>query len=119
MIPQSLSAVRLPTQSARIMRSSLLRHDVSWNDICKDARVEALAIEHPGAKIYARDEWRLQTSVANATAGDARAWYEMGNRYCLTAYGTWGLALLSAETVADAVMIATSYQELDVFAVEL
>ena len=112
MIPQSLSAVRLPTQSARIMRNSLLRHDVSWNDICKDARVEALAIEHPGAKIYARDEWRLQTSVANATAGDARAWYEMGSRYCLTAYGTWGLALLSAETVADAVTIATSYQEL-------
>lgn len=107
-----LKAVRVPVQSAQIMRNSLEPLGVEWCEVRRELGESARAIDDPAGKLLCADELRFQSIFARATRGNSRAWLELGSQYRLMSFGALGLSMMSARTFDQALRIAAENQEL-------
>lgn len=112
MSPDSLLAA-LPDLSARIMHREVtdtLR--VNWEAFCRDSHIKPLRLDEGSSELLAQDELLLQQAFANATAGHPELWFDVGSRYRSLKYGSLGLAMMTAQTLGEALDVACRYQAL-------
>lgn len=103
----------LPDMSARIMRDALVnQYRISWDSFCDVHHLKPLSLERGARDVLAEEELHLQHAFAEATGQNADHWLRMGLRYRSMAYGTIGLAMMTARTLGEALKVACRYQEL-------
>src|SRR5258705_11935960 len=69
-------------------------------------------VERPDEIITGDQEIRLERAFVELTRERSDLWLDIGFRYRLLSYGPFGLAILSARTVARAIEFAASFHEL-------
>lgn len=103
----------LPDLSARLMRDVLHNQlRIGWDQFCDYNRVKPLRLDAGTVDILAQEELQLQKGFFASTAGTPTLWYDIGLRYRAAGYGSFGIAMLSAGTLAEALRIACKYQAL-------
>ena len=105
----SLAAIRLPNQSARIMRSVIEEAGLSWEPLLSEAGIPTDITEDPNGVLSGAQELRLQEVFVQATRHIPGAWFRAGLQYRLMSYGPLGLAVLAADTVGAGLRLMTSF----------
>jgi len=103
---------QLSNGSARIMVTMLREADIRPEPALAEAGLTLADVQRPDATITGDQELRLERAFVERTRGRPRAWLEIGFRYRLLSYGPFGLAILSARSVARAIEFAASFHEL-------
>jgi AraC-like DNA-binding protein len=109
---ESLAAIRLPNQSARIMRSVVEEAGLAWKPLLLEAGVSADITDEPNGVLSGAQELRLQEIFVRATRHIPGAWFRMGLHYRLMGYGPFGLAVLAADTFGAGLRRAISFSAL-------
>ena len=103
----------LPDLSARLMRDVLhseLR--ISWSRFCDYNRIKPLQLDAGAVEILAQEELLLQKGFLASTANSPNLWFDIGLRYRAAGYGSFGIAMMTAGTLGEALAIACKYQAL-------
>jgi AraC-like DNA-binding protein len=103
---------RLSNGSARIMVSMLREAGVRPDAALAEAGLTSIDVERPDGVITGDQELRLERAFVERTRDRSGLWLDLGFRYRLLSYGPFGLAILSARTVARAVEFAAGFHEL-------
>jgi AraC-like DNA-binding protein len=103
---------RLSNGSARIMVSMLREAGVRPEAALAQAGLTSLDVERPDGVITGDQELGLERAFVERTRDRSALWLDLGFRYRLLSYGPFGLAILSARTVARAVEFAAGFHEL-------
>jgi len=103
---------RLSNGSARIMVAMLREAGVRPEAALAEAGLASTDVERPDGVITGDQELRLVRAFVTRTRDRPGLWLELGFRYRLLSYGPFGLAILSARTVARAVEFAAGFHEL-------
>jgi AraC-like DNA-binding protein len=103
---------RRGTYSARLMTELAAQHGVSLGLCLQGTGITAEALDDPDAEITGRQELQLVANIVEALPGVPEIGLESGTRYHLTAYGIWGYAVMSSQTVRDAVELGLRYLNL-------
>jgi AraC-like DNA-binding protein len=103
---------QLSIGSARIMVTMLREAGIRPEPALAEAGLRAADIQRPDATITGEQEIRLERAFVERTRERPRTWLDIGFRYRLLSYGPFGLAILSARTVARALEFAASFHEL-------
>ncbi|WP_374413987.1 AraC family transcriptional regulator ligand-binding domain-containing protein [Novosphingobium colocasiae] len=112
MNPNALHAA-LPDLSARIMHHTVTtRLNVSWDAFCVNSRIKPMRLDEGSRELLAQDEMLLQQGFAHVTSNHPDLWFDVGLRYRSLKYGTLGLAMMTAGTLAQALEVACRYQAL-------
>ncbi|WP_375459888.1 AraC family transcriptional regulator ligand-binding domain-containing protein [uncultured Enterovirga sp.] len=109
---ESSAAIRLPNQSARIMASVMRDADLPWTPLLSQAGIACSIIDEPNGVVSGAQECRLQEAFVQATRHMPGAWFRMGLRYRLMAYGPLGLAVLTAGTFGAGLRLLMSFTAL-------
>lgn len=105
--------VSLPDQSARIMQHSLKASlDLDWDKFCRHFSLRAIRLNDGMSDLHAADEFMLQEGFASATAQRPDLWFEVGLRYRSMKFGAMGAAMMTAQTLGEALEVACQYQAL-------
>lgn len=103
----------LPDLSARIMRNCLVNDfQVNWDSFCRTSKIRPVRLDDQAYELIAQEEILLQQGFADCTANMPNVWFEVGLCYRSIKYGALGLAMMTAQTLGDALMIACRYQSL-------
>ena len=103
----------LPDLSARIMRHALVNEvHVDWDAFCRSSRIRPVLLDDRASELLAQEEMLLQQGFADCTANMANLWFDVGLRYRSIKYGALGLAMMTAETLGEALEVACRYQSL-------
>ncbi|MFG1304717.1 AraC family transcriptional regulator ligand-binding domain-containing protein [Xanthobacter autotrophicus] len=103
----------LPDFSARIMRHTVTSDlKIRWEVFCSESRLKPLRLDEGMSELHAEDELRLQQGFATLTSNHRDLWFGVGLRYQSFKYGTLGLAMMTARTLAEALDVAARYQAL-------
>jgi AraC-like DNA-binding protein len=103
-------SVQLPNHSARIMRDVLSRRvGVNWQDFCRRSGVDANVTDLHNA-VTAGVELRLQQEFLAATADASNIWVELGLGYRAASYGSFGIAMMTAENLGEIFADCSQYQ---------
>lgn len=106
-------AARLPDLSARLMREMLDSHlHMSWHAFCRTFKVSANILDSESSYISAEAELSLQRGFFEATLQEPGLWIELGLRYRAAGYGAFGIAMMTAQTLADVFDNIEKYQSL-------
>jgi AraC-like DNA-binding protein len=111
MRPDALS-VTLPDTSARIMRDVLSNQQINWTSFCSRNQLKPLRLDEGSTVLLAREELQMQQSFAESTALQSGTWFDVGVRYRSISYGTYGLAMMTACVLGDALKTAARFQAL-------
>jgi AraC-like DNA-binding protein len=103
---------RLSNGSARIMVWMLREARIPPEPALAEAGLALADVEHPDGVVTGDQELRLERAFVERTRDRPGLWLEVGSRYRLLSYGPFGLAILSARTVARAVEFAAGFHEL-------
>lgn len=105
-------SVQLPNHSARIMRDMLSRRvGIDWHEFSSRAGVEASVIDCHNS-VAASAELRLQQGFYGATADASNLWVELGLGYRAASYGSFGIAMMTAENLGEIFSDCSQYQAL-------
>ena len=103
----------LPDLSARIMRNALVSESkVDWDEFCRNSHVRPVRFDEQGRELLAQEEMLLQKAFADCTANSRTIWFDVGLRYRAIKYGDFGLAMMTARTLGEAMQIACRCQSL-------
>lgn len=103
----------LPDLSARIMRSALVSEfKVDWESFCRSNSIRPVLLDDRSTELLAKEEIMLQQGFADCTANTPQLWFNVGLRYRAIKYGAMGLAMMTAQTLGEALRIACRYQSL-------
>lgn len=103
----------LPDLSARIMRNALINDcKVNWNAFCRSSSIRPVCLDDEASEVLAQEEMLLQQGFAGCTANMPTVWFDVGLRYRSIKYGALGLAMMTAQTLGDALDVACRYQSL-------
>jgi AraC-like DNA-binding protein len=103
----------LPDLSARLMRDVLHSEmQISWDRFCDYNHIKPLQLDAGAREIFAQEELLLQQGFFTSTREHPNLWLETGLRYRAAGYGPLGIAMMTAETLGDALKIACRYQSL-------
>lgn len=103
----------LPDLSARIMRNTLVNDfNVNWDSFCRSSHIKPVRLDDGVSELLAQDELLLQQSFVYCTAQTPNVWFDVGLRYRSIKYGSLGLAMMTARTLGEALVIACRYQAL-------
>ena len=103
---------KLSNGSARIMLEMLREAGIRPDRALAAAGLRRGDVERPDAVISGDQELRLEHAFVELTSDQRELWLDIGFRYRLLSYGPFGLAILSARSVARAVELAASFHEL-------
>jgi AraC-like DNA-binding protein len=106
---ESFAAIRLPNQSARIMRSVIEEAGLAWTPLLSQAGIPADITDEPDGVVSGTQELRLQQVFVQATRHMPGAWLHMGLQYRLMSYGPLGLAVLAADTFGAGLRFMSSF----------
>ncbi|MFD2578889.1 AraC family transcriptional regulator ligand-binding domain-containing protein [Novosphingobium colocasiae] len=71
-----------------------------------------MRLDEGSRELLAQDEMLLQQGFAHVTSNHPDLWFDVGLRYRSLKYGTLGLAMMTAGTLAQALEVACRYQAL-------
>ena len=100
----TLSSVRLPTFSVRIMAALLQEQGLDASSAFRAARLRA---DDPGDSIDPWQELAFQRGFVAATADRPDLWYLAGTRYHVLAFAEYGLSVITSTTFREAVFAST------------
>jgi len=103
---------KLSNGSARIMVEMLREAGLRADRALTAAGLRRADVERPEEIITGDQELRLERAFVDATRERTDLWLDIGFRYRLLSYGPFGLAILSARTVARAIEFAAGFHEL-------
>jgi AraC-like DNA-binding protein len=106
---ESFAAIRLPNQSARIMRSVIEEAGLAWRPLLSEAGIPADITDEPNGVVSGAQELRLQEVFVQATRHMPGAWFRMGLQYRVMSYGPLGLAVLATDTFGAGLRLMTSF----------
>lgn len=103
----------LPDLSARIMRNALVSEaKVDWDEFCRTSHVRPVRFDEQPRDLLAQEEILLQKAFADCTANSRNIWVDVGLRYRSIKYGELGLAMMTAQTLGEALQIGCRFQSL-------
>lgn len=103
----------LPDLSARLMRDVLHSElKINWGRFCDYNRIKPLQLDAGALEILAQEELQLQRGFFASTANSPTLWFDIGLRYRAAGYGSFGIAMMTAGTLGEALHIACKYQAL-------
>ena len=103
----------LPDLSARIMRNALVGElNLNWDTFCRYNHIKPVCLDDGTSELLAQDELLLQQGFAESTANHPNLWLDIGLRYRSIKYGSLGLAMMTAQTLGQALEVACRYQAL-------
>ncbi|MES2492978.1 MAG: AraC family transcriptional regulator ligand-binding domain-containing protein [Pseudomonadota bacterium] len=103
----------LPDLSARLMRDVLRSElQIDWSRFCDASRIKPLHLDTGALEILAQEELLLQQGFFASTANRPTLWFDIGLRYRAAGYGSFGIAMMTAPTLGEALHIACKYQAL-------
>lgn len=102
----------LPAQSLRIMCATLERLGLAASPLFADSGIDPEVLNAPGARIPAKREFAFQRAFMHATRQTPGAWLETGCQYRLVSFGEFGLAMLAATSMREAVEFAIEHAAL-------
>jgi len=106
---ESFAAIRLPNQSARIMRSIIEEAGLAWKPLASEAGIPSDLTDEPDGVLSGAQELRLQEVFMQATRHLPGAWFRAGLQYRLMSNGPLGLAILTANTFGAGLRLMTSF----------
>ncbi|WP_158608602.1 AraC family transcriptional regulator [Stagnimonas aquatica] len=106
------SVLRRPCLSALLLLEFAAERGLAPEQALAGTGLELSALKVVGASIDSRDELTLIASVLRQLGNPPGLGLAMGQRYHLTAYGLWGLALLNAPTLRSALETGLRYLDL-------
>lgn len=102
----------LPAQSLHIMCATLERLGGTTRPLLVDNGIDPETLDAPGARIPAEREFAFQRAFMQATRHAPGAWLETGRQYRLVSFGEFGLAMLAASNMREAVQFAIEHATL-------
>lgn len=117
MVPSTLATPSggtpdLPAQSLRIMCATLERLGRPALALLAESGIDPEILNSPGARIPADREFIFQRAFMRATRDMPGAWLDTGCQYRLVSFGEFGLAMLAATSMREAVQFAIEHAEL-------
>jgi AraC-like DNA-binding protein len=109
---ESFAAIRLPNQSARIMRLVVESAGLPWTPLLDKAGIPQDVLDDPNGVVSGAQEVRLQEAFVRATGHIPGVWFAMGRHYRLMTYGPLGLAVLAAGTFGAGLRLLMSFTAL-------
>ncbi len=103
---------RLSNGSARLVLDALRGAGLPEAPVLGAAGLRAGDVERPDGVITGAQQLALEEAFVARTQDRRELWLELGFRYRLLLYGTFGLVILNARTVGRAVEFAASFHEL-------
>jgi AraC-like DNA-binding protein len=92
------------------MRDVLSRRmGIDWQDFCRRAGVDASVTDLQNS-VTAGAELRLQQGFFAATADVSSLWFELGLGYRAASYGSFGIAMMTAENLGEIFADCSRYQ---------
>lgn len=102
----------LPAQSLHIMCATLERLGWSASTLLVDQGIGPDILNAPGACIPAEREFAFQRAFMHVTRHIPGAWLDTGRQYRLVSFGEFGLAMLAATNMREAVQFAIEHATL-------
>lgn len=109
---QSLAAIKLSNHSINIMLDLLDQSGLDRDVVLAASGISERLVSDPQAEISGQQELAFQSAFVDATKHLPGFWVRTGLQYRLMAYGPFGLAVLVAPTVASALKLMDSFQDL-------
>ena len=103
---------QLSNGSARIVVDMLREAGIAAAPVLSAAGLRGSDIQRPDGSMTGAQQLRLEHAFVERTRDRPELWLDLGFRYRLLSYGTFGLAILNARTVSRAVEFAASFHEL-------
>lgn len=111
MKPELLSTLRHSNHSLRVMQAALDAEGIDRASFLRDAGVENDWLD-PDHLVSGVEEIDLHRAFVRVTRDRPGAWYRVGARYRLMAYGPLGLAVTAAATMERALETLVTFQAL-------
>ena len=99
----------VPAESLRIMCDALERLGRAHAPLLRECGINPDIIDAPGARVAAEREFAFQHLFMHASADVPGAWLDTGQHYRLMSFGEFGLAMLAASTMREAVQFAIEH----------
>ncbi|MCY1412522.1 putative HTH-type transcriptional regulator [compost metagenome] len=108
----TLHSIRLPNFSLRNMASVLLEEGLDVHAAFRAAGIPHSALDAADACITGEEEFAFQHQFASLTHGRHDLWIRTGLRYRMLAFGTFGLARLTAPTFRHLLQTSARFNHL-------
>ena len=103
----------LSVESLRLMCDLMHEHGLDASLLCEAASLDLTQLRDPTCRVSARAELAAIRQFRRACAHLPDLAVLIGSRYRLATFGSLGMAMLSAPTIADSVQTAMRYQSLN------
>ncbi|WP_062985881.1 AraC family transcriptional regulator [Nocardia anaemiae] len=100
------------TSSVHVLMQLAQERGMSPEACLAGTRLVPDAVRDPDAEVTARQEVRVMRNLLARFGAEPGLGVEAGNRYRLSLYGPWGLALLSSRTVREVIEVSLRYVDL-------
>ncbi|WP_433710140.1 AraC family transcriptional regulator [Nocardia sp. CA-084685] len=100
------------TSSVHVLMRLAQERGMSPQDCLEGTKLVPEAVRDPDAEITARQEVRVVRNLLARFGAEPGLGVEAGDRYHLSLYGPWGLALLSSRTVREVIEVSLRYVDL-------
>ncbi|MFI6361511.1 AraC family transcriptional regulator [Nocardia sp. NPDC050630] len=100
------------TSSVHVLMRLAQERGMSPQDCLEGTKLVPEVVRDPDAEITARQEVRVVRNLLARFGAEPGLGVEAGDRYHLSLYGPWGLALLSSRTVREVIEVSLRYVDL-------
>ncbi|WP_433526293.1 AraC family transcriptional regulator [Nocardia pseudovaccinii] len=97
------------TSSVHVLMRLAQERGMSAEACLEGTKLAPEAVSDPDAAVTARQEVRVVRNLLARCGAEPGLGVEAGNRYHLSLYGPWGLALLSSRTVREVIEVSLRY----------
>lgn len=109
---ETYAAIKLPTTSARILRSAVLAAGLDWAPIAATAGLSPETLDDPKGFISGSQEMALQSAFVAATDPVSGRWFQLGLEYRIMSYGPFGLTVMASGTFGAGLQAIVSFMAL-------